>query len=124
MSKGAKKVLLNLIGLLFCLVPPIIVTFEYFPLWKNSVGLWASLGGGVSVAFLIIAVVLSKYIKATLHTPSPVIIFLVCYGFFYLMQSVAVGLTVICFWGTIGSAIGALFFWWARKYETHERRAE
>lgn len=122
MSKGVKKILLDLTGLLFCLVPPIIVTFGYFPLWKHSVGLWASLGGGVAVAFIIVAVVLSKYIKAKLNTPSPVIIFLLCYGFFALMQKVSEGLTVISFWGFVGSAVGAVFFWWSKRYE--ERRIE
>lgn len=122
MSKGVKKILLDLTGLLFCLVPPIIVTFGYFPLWKNSVGLWASLGGGVAVAFIIVAVVLSKYIKTKLKTPSPVIMFLLFYGFFTLMQKVSEGLAVISFWGFVGSAVGAVFFWWSKRYE--ERRIE
>ena len=122
MSKGAKKILLELTGLLCCLVPPILVTFSYFPLWKESVGLGATLGGGVAVVFIIAFVVLSKYIKVKINTPSPVLIFLMCYGFFYLMQKVSAGMTVITFWGFVGSAVGAVFFWWSKRYE--ERRIE
>lgn len=121
MSNGAKKAILDFVGLLFCLVPPVIVTFQYFPLWKDGVGLWASLGGGCAVVFIIVFVVMSKYINTRLRTPSPVAIFFVCYGFFFLMQKVAVGLTVIAFWGFVGSAVGALFFWLAKRYE---RRGE
>lgn len=120
MSDSAKKVLFDIVGLLCCLVPPVIVTFQYFPMWKGEVGLAASLGGGCAVVFIIVLVVLSKYINTKLKTPSPVVIFLACYGFFYLMQKVAYGLTVITFWGFIGSAAGSVFFWLSKRYERRQ----
>jgi hypothetical protein len=52
-----------------------------------------------------------------MQSPSPVLVFTVLYAMFYLMQRVITGLTVVAFWGMIGSAAGVIMFAVAKKYE-------
>jgi hypothetical protein len=112
-----KGILFNLLGLMCCLVPPVIVTSMYFPVWKDTVGIAGTLGGGAAVVAIVAYIVLSKYMKVKMQSPSPVLVFTVLYAMFYLMQRVITGLTVVAFWGMIGSAAGVIMFAVAKKYE-------
>lgn len=120
MTNGAKRLLLDLCGLVCCFLPAALVTGQYFPIWRDTVGIWAASGGALSIILLIFMIVVGKYIKTRVKTPSPVFIFLVMYGCFVLIEKVITGLKVITFWGFIGSAVGVLFFAWADKYKSKE----
>ena len=117
MSNRSKMALLDLIGLMFCIVPPGAVTVMYFPLWKETVGIPAVAGGSVAMLAVISFIVLGRYIKVRLSTPSPVIVFGTLYLLFVLIEQVVVGLKTVMFWGFIGSAIGALMFLWSNRYK-------
>lgn len=117
MSNFFKRLLLDIIGLLFCFSPMAIVTFQCAPNWNNSVGFIPASGGIIATLTIMALIVLTKYAKVRIRTPSPVFIFLIIYGFLLFIEKVVTDLKIIMLWGVIGSAIGAIFFMWADKYK-------
>lgn len=112
-----KAILLNLLGLACCLTPPALVTFQYFPLWRDTVGLGATVGGGAAVLIVIVFIVLAKYVNVKVKLPSPIFLAWGLFFFFELMKKVSVGLSAISFWLAVGCSAGAVLFLWARRYE-------
>ena len=106
-----KRIMFDFLGLACCLVPPIACTCSYFPVWQETVGTWSLVGGTAAIVAVIVFIVLSKYLKARLKTPSPVVISLVLWLFFVLIEQTVAGLKMIAFWMFFGSVVGTVFFW-------------
>lgn len=70
---------------------------------------------------IIAFVVLSKYIKSRMRTPSPVVIALAAWLTSEVVYKVIDQLRVITLWMFIGCAIGAVFFWLAEQAEKKEK---
>lgn len=121
MSRKQIGVILFAIGLLFCIVPPVLATLEYFPLFKEQPAKGVS---ALSVVFLFIAVVpLWKYIKRALKSPSAWMIWLVIWLFSLCFEPIVTQMKVIGFVSLAGSVVGAIFFRLARKYLPKKEKA-
>ncbi|MBR0443286.1 MAG: hypothetical protein IIX15_03010, partial [Clostridia bacterium] len=114
---SGKKVLYDALGLCCCLIPPIACTCTYFPVWEQTVGTWAMVGGTVAIIVIVAFIVLSKYLRSRIKSPSPVVISLCLWLFFVLVERTVEGLKMVSFWLFIGSLAGAVFFWLADRTE-------
>lgn len=121
MKPRLTKIMFDILGLICCIVPPAACTCAYFPLWRETVGDWQMVGGTAVVLAIIVFVVISKYIKSRMRTPSPVVIALAAWLTSEVVYKVIDQLRVITLWMFIGCAIGAVFFWLAEQAEKKEK---
>ena len=105
---------LHILGFLLCILPPIICTASYFPIWKDS---GQAVSGGVLLLLLISAYPLYKFIKQSLTSPAAYTVWLILFIMFSLLSQIAVQMTVISFVGFIGNALGAVCFYFAKRAE-------
>lgn len=70
-------------------------------------------GGTAAILAIIVFVVLSKYIRTRLRTPSPVVIALAAWLTCEVVYKVIDQLRVITMWMFMGCAVGVVFFWLA-----------
>lgn len=117
-----KKVLYDALGLCCCLIPPIACTCTYFPVWKQTVGTWAMVGGTVAIIAVVAFIVLAKYCRTRIKSPSPVFISLCLWLFFTLIEQTVTGLKMVTFWLFIGSLAGSLFFWLSDRADRESRK--
>lgn len=114
MSNKSKGVILYTLGLLFCVVPPVVATLEYFPLFKSQPEKGVSV---VAAMFLLIAIIpLWKYVKRALRSPSAWMVWLCIYVFSVLFSSIIQQMKVISLVSLCCSIVGAFLFKFARKY--------
>lgn len=113
MKLRLESLLFDIAGLACCIVPPVACTCSYFPAWKQTVSGWQIAGGTAAIIAVVAFIVLSKYLKARIKTPSPVWLALVMWLFFEMISGIVMSLRVIALWMFIGCAVGAVFFWLA-----------
>ena len=100
---------LQVLGFLFCILPPTICTMLYFPLWNECEG-GKSLAGGCALLLTISLYPLIKYLRKTLSSVSSYVIWLAIFIAFLLLSKIADEMTVISFFGFIGNLVGAICF--------------
>ena len=111
-SRVFAKYGLHILGFLLCILPPVICTASYFPIWKES---GQAVSGGVLLLLLIAAYPLYKFIKRSLASPAAYTVWLALFILFSLLSRIAEQMTVISFVGFIGNALGAVCFYFARR---------
>lgn len=111
-SRVFAKFGLHILGFLLCILPPVICTASYFPIWKES---GQVISGGVLLLLLIAAYPLYKFIKRSLESPAAYTVWLILFILFSLLSRIAVQMTVISFVGFIGNALGAVCFYIAKR---------
>lgn len=109
-----KGLILRIIGILFCVVPPVIATLEYFPLFKEQPETGVS---ALSAVFLALCAIPAwKYIKKALKSPSAWLLWLVILVFSVCFEPIVYQMKIISAISVVSSVIGAIFFRWAKKY--------
>ena len=103
---------LHILGFLLCVLPPVICTASYFPIWQDS---GQAVSGGVLLLLLIAAYPLYKFIRQSLTSPAAYTVWLILFILFSLLSRIAVQMTVISFVGFIGNALGAVCFHFAKR---------
>lgn len=119
---NVKKVLYDALGLCCCLIPPIACTCTYFPVWEQTIGTWAMVGGTMAIIAMVVFIVVAKYFRSRVKSPSPVVISLCLWLFFALIEKTVTGLKMVAFWMFIGSLCGAFFFWMADRADREGRK--
>ena len=118
MSKRTKALLLRILGLAVCIVPPSLSALEYFPIVKGSAGKSLSTVG--IIALVICAIPLWKNIKAFLRSPSAWKFWLVALILCSMCRAVVDEIFVISAIGLPSGLLGALIFavekWYRRKH--------
>lgn len=107
----SKKMLLRILGFAFSVLPPLIATFEIFPLMTAA--------GKVSV-LAILAIVLScipfiKHLKRMMASPSAWMMWGFVFLFCVVMRAIIDEFYTISMLGLAGSLIGAGFFYLAKR---------
>ena len=119
----AKKLLLNLIGLCFSVLPVLSAILCYFPTWRaRGSGTFAC--GFLLLLILLALVPLFNVIKSALRTPSAKALWFVMFVIFFLLSKIADEMTVISFIGFITNLIGAVFFKAAERIDGKEAKNE
>jgi len=106
---------LHITGLLLCILPPLICTLSFFPLWKYSYG--KTLAGGTLLLILLSALPLFKLIKKRLSSPAGYTVWLILFVVFLLVSKIADEMIVISFYGLTGNILGAICFAISEKRE-------
>ncbi len=114
MEKNSKKpsfanYCLHILGILLCILPPMICTLCYFPLWKNSSE--KTVCGGAILLLILCALPLYKDMKRRLSSAASYVLWLIMFLLFLFLSRVADEMTVISFFGFAGNLLGAICFW-------------
>ncbi len=104
------KILFFSLGMLFCVLPPIIATLSFFPLWIGDGGTTKLLSGFTLLLCILAYMPLIRAIKRILRSNSSYLMWLIIFLFFLVLESIAYEMTVISFAGFIGGALGAVLF--------------
>ena len=111
-----KRLLLNLAGLIFSIIPPALATLFYFPVWIARGGEFVF--SGLTLILLILACLpLWRSFSKKLHSPALYTLWLIVFIVFSTLSKIADEMTVISFVGFIGNIFGAVLFRLARKEE-------
>lgn len=114
MNARVKAIILHIIGLLVCVVPPALATAEYFPIISAEPRKQISAFGVVLIA--ICCVPFWRSIKAFLRSPSAWKVWLVILIIFCAARSIADELIIISMIGLPAGLIGGAIFWIERRY--------
>ncbi len=97
---------LHILGLMLCILPPMICTICYFPLWKESSE--KTVAGGVMLLLILCLLPLYKQIVRILSSASSYIMWLILFMIFFFLSKISYEMTVISFFGFIGNLLGAI----------------
>lgn len=131
MSDNAKYYILYSLGMIFCIVPPVIATAEYFPIWKRANP--AVLLSGMCVSGLSLAIMACVALppvmrmirqKMTGKTPAAWLGFLIAALIFRMISFVADALFVIFMIAALSNMAGSLLFRAAEHFRIRAARAE
>ena len=111
------------LGLIFSILPPLLATLLYFPVWSLRGGA-ASLSGIVFLLLLLSFLPLFNVLKERLRSPSTYAIWLILFVTFFLLSRIADEVAVISFFGFIGNLIGSVFFRLSAKRTRKETEDE
>ncbi len=106
-SRVFAKYGLHILGFLLSVLPPVLATLFYFPLWRES---GQVISGGVLFLLLLSALPLYKLIREKLRSPAAYTIWGILFILFFALSRIAREMTVISFFGFSGNALGALCF--------------
>ena len=109
MTKRTKGILLSVLSVLLCVLPPLIVTLSYFPLWVQK-SAEATLSGSALVLMLLCLVPLMRQIAKGIKTPAMWMIWLFLFLLFFALKSIVDELVVVTFVGFLSNATGAILY--------------
>ncbi len=109
-----KSLILKLLGLIFCTVPPLSAILLYFPLWKSKGGA-AVLSGFTLLLILAALIPFFNTVKGILRSPAAYTMWFLAFVAFFVLSSIAREMTVISFAGFIGNLVGAALFKLSKK---------
>ena len=106
----ANKIVLRsiwrVIGLAVCVLPPVIATLMYFPLWR-CVGGDKILSGGAVLLIAIAHAPIIRWLRERLATAANYSMWLVLFIVFWLLSSIAAEMKVISMTGFLSNLLGA-----------------
>ena len=108
------NLILHIVGFSLCILPPLLATLNYFPLWIERGGECVLAGGTVLLAVLSI-LPLWKYVRRVFRSPASYTVWLVLFVIFFALSKVSEEMTVISFMGFIGNILGAVCFRIAKR---------
>lgn len=118
LSDKQKYYLFKILGFLFCIVPPLIVTVIKYPLWSANKGATLSV---VSVILIVLCCIpFKKYLKEVWKNPSAWQMWLFIFLADIILENIAQMTKIISLVGFISSIIGAVMFQLSKRYETRE----
>ena len=122
MKLDARTLLLNFTALAFSVIPPLIATVSYFPLFIAK-GSGSVISGVALILTILSASPLLKFIKRILDSPSARTVWIVTFILFFVLGRIADEMTVIAFVGAVSNIIGSIFFALAKRRRINEKQA-
>ncbi|MBQ7343246.1 MAG: hypothetical protein IJW53_00610 [Clostridia bacterium] len=120
-NNPAKRLLFNSLGLAISVIPVVVATLSYFPLWLARED--ASALSGICVLLIGAALVpMYKYLGRMLRSPSAPLMWFAVFIVFLLLSKIANEMTVISFVGFTTNLIGSIFFKLAEGYGREDER--
>lgn len=116
MSERTKYLILYVLGLAICIVPPAVAVLLNFPIWiqKSS----AATLSGLSLILLVLSCIpFYKAILAYIKSASSPVMWLILFVFCFLFGSIVHEMTIISFVGVISNTVGAVIFKISKKYK-------
>lgn len=113
-----RNIVLKCAGMVLCVVPPLVATLSYFPLWAGE---GSQMVSGLALMLCVIAhAPLLRGIRRLLSSPASFTIWGLIFLFFLMTSAIAHEVEVISFIGFISNLLGALLFKLARGGEGNE----
>ena len=112
---------LHILGFSLCIIPPLVCTLSYFPLWK-SVGYESCIAGGSALLLILCFFPLLKFLTKALTSYGSYLIWLLCFLLFFALSKIAEQMTVISLVGFIGNLLGSLCFAAARRRKNERQQ--
>ncbi len=120
-NNPAKRLLFSSLGLAISIIPVVVATLSYFPLWLARED--ASALSGICVLLIGAALVpMYKYLGRMLRSPSAPLMWFSVFVVFLLLSKIANEMTVISFVGFTTNLIGSVFFKLAERYGREDGR--
>ena len=108
-SSKKKRMLYNSLGIVISVLPPVIATVSYFPIWQLRES--GAVFSGFALLLLTVCVLpIFKLIKRSLSSASIWMLWLIVFIALYLLKSVLDEMTVISFVGVVSGLAGAVIF--------------
>ena len=126
-SEKKKKIwyyILYALGLLACVVPPVLATLEHFPVWMATGGTRIIVPASAVILLIISAIPLVKYLRKKIKTPAVWMVWIFLWFILRLLRPVIDGMISVAGIGAISNVSGALLMFAARKFfgNKHEDR--
>lgn len=104
-----RYLLLRALGILLSVVPPMVCTLLYFPVFRAAGGEELICGGAV-LLLIICALPAFRYLKEHLRSPSVPLLWGACFLLFFALSKIAEEMIVISFVGWISNLAAAVAF--------------
>ncbi len=104
------------LGLLACVVPPLLATLEHFPVWMEEGGKRVIVPATAVVLLIISAFPLFKYLRKKIRTPAVWMVWVLLWFVLHSLRPVIDGMIAVAGIGAVSNVIGALFMFTARKF--------
>lgn len=105
---------LHLLGFLLCILPPMICTLSYFPLWKNM-GYGSCIAGGSALLLTLCFFPLLKFLTSAIRSYGTYMVWLISFLLFFALSKIAEQMVVISLMGFVGNLLGAICFGIAKR---------
>ena len=109
MRVGRKYIVFNILALITCIVPPIATTLYYFPLWFEK-GTETAISGVSALLLLICLIPMIRHIKQFFRNPSAKLIWFIGLALFWMLESIAHEMIIICAVGFISNCAGSILY--------------
>ena len=119
MSNRMKYLVITVGALLISVLPPLIVTLYFFPLWVET-SAEATLSGTVCVLGLICLVPFGKYVMQLMRSPSAPLLWMIFTLIMFVMRAVADQMFTVGVVGTVSNVVGAILFKVGKRYRKKE----
>lgn len=114
-----KRTVFTLLGILFSVVPAVVCTLCYFPLWIER-GATETVSGLCAFLLILSALPLFRFLKGRIASPSLPLVWGVLFVLVRCLSAIIAQVTVICFVGFLSNLLGACFFRLARGVKDAE----
>lgn len=119
MKPTLKAFILRVIGLGVCILPPVITTLEYFPLWFSETETAISALSAMMIALCCLP--FFKQIKQYFrNTPAAWVIWLVIYILVTVFNKLADGIETVAFIGVLSNLAGGCIFRVEKRIKARE----
>ncbi len=106
----------HILGAVFSVLPPLLATAEYFPLWIERGGT-ATLSGIAFVMILLSLYPLCRILRRRRRSPSMPILWGAIWLLLTVLRRIIDGVIAVAFFGLLGNLCGMLFFRLAKSVE-------
>lgn len=100
------NIYLHILGYAFCIVPPLVCTLTFFPIWESTSGF--KLNALCAIVIILAIFPIIKLLRRLLKSDASYIFWLILFICFFAMSRIADEMTVISFIGFISNSIGAI----------------
>ena len=125
-SRRVKSEVLDVLGRMIAALPPFLMTLHYFPIWvEESPG--ATLSGVVILSFLVCMIPMWRKLgelKKMIFSASTPVLWIVLFGIFYFLESIAASIKMIALAGLVGSLVSLPIVLWRNKYRVPDGEKE
>jgi chromate transport protein ChrA len=121
MTNAQKYRALYILGVILCILPTVLCILCEFPLWVKKGNPTVASGvtlSAISLSLITIASTpLLRIVREKIKSPSMWMIWGFAFLVFYSLEAVISSLVLISFAGFIGNVMGAMVFFFAKKYK-------
>lgn len=119
MRPTLKAFTLRIVGLAVCIIPPVVTTLEYFPLWFSQTETAVSALSAILIALCCLP--FFKQIKAYFrNTPASWVVWLVIYILVAVFNKLADGMETVAFIGVLSNLAGGGIFHIEKRIKARE----